>query len=258
MSATSVEWGDVTGNSRMKMRQVAALHQAIDRHCSRRTTLQQFLRLAADVPLVIAPAQFIWTTFERASSPNAAEAPLSRPPAVIAPSCRALCAAMIMRGHDEFNEHVKAPADGSPDAAFAQLSGGTTAASTTERHGNTLHPHQSDFVISPPRPASAPPPLRPVLLKVTSFGSSSDRLAKPSGLGEEELQRRSSFSRTQIPDPNTPRRAAYSEMDDAALLREVEAGLALQAARPAGMSRLQMQHSGSNEFNIANFTGRPL
>jgi len=51
--------------SRQALKNISAVHQAIDRHCSQSVTYDQFIRLAADVPLVIAPAQFTWTTFER-------------------------------------------------------------------------------------------------------------------------------------------------------------------------------------------------
>ena len=101
--SSSSEWGD-TGRSLKAVKNVSAVHKAIDRCCGEAdVTFSLFQRLAADLPLVIAPAHFIWSTFERAS-PQAAQCSgnLAHPTPVISPSCKVLCAAMALRGHREF------------------------------------------------------------------------------------------------------------------------------------------------------------
>ena len=60
-------WGDTVGVRSRAQADVKTCLAGIKRACPNcKLTLQVFEAIAADVPLLVAPAAFIWTTFERA------------------------------------------------------------------------------------------------------------------------------------------------------------------------------------------------
>jgi len=62
-------WGDAQGRHDRAARDLRSCHKTIDALCPFETvTYQQFERLAMDMPLILAPAVLVWTTFERACS----------------------------------------------------------------------------------------------------------------------------------------------------------------------------------------------
>ena len=59
-------WGDTVGVRTRAQADVKTCLAGIKRACPNgKLTLQAFEAIAADVPLLVAPAAFIWTTFER-------------------------------------------------------------------------------------------------------------------------------------------------------------------------------------------------
>lgn len=60
-------WGDTVGVRSRAQADVKSCLAGIKRACpDGKLTLHTFEAVAADVPLLVAPAAFIWTTFERA------------------------------------------------------------------------------------------------------------------------------------------------------------------------------------------------
>ena len=61
------QWGDTVGPRSRAQADVKSCMAGIKRACpDGKLTLNTFEAVAADVPLLVAPAAFIWTTFERA------------------------------------------------------------------------------------------------------------------------------------------------------------------------------------------------
>lgn len=60
------EWGDVHGRRNRAVKDMKQCYKAIEERCGEQVPFAQFERLAADMPLLVAPAAFTWAIFERA------------------------------------------------------------------------------------------------------------------------------------------------------------------------------------------------
>ena len=91
------EWGD-TGRSQKTAKNLEAVHRTIDRFCGEEQLSLDFAlfqRLADELPLIIAPAHFLWSTFDSACSPRPWHAACRSHPLPAAPprpACPSYCA----------------------------------------------------------------------------------------------------------------------------------------------------------------------
>lgn len=198
-----------------------------------------------------------------------------RGPPDIAPSCKALCSAMLLRGHAEFALRTRS------DALTRHTR--TPAVAAALEHMARQHLTRQ---ASLPRSAAEPPPppfpsreLQREFSRSVSFGSaavlasstgprasaadlrraSSSVAASPTAAAQPALNvARDTAPAARLPaapaaapaarsatppassEPKQKKQSEYRDMDEESLARAVEAQLALQAARPQGVSRLTM------------------
>ena len=137
------EWGDTAKESKDAHKSLQTVFALIDGVCPGAfCSASEFQALSLEMPLVLAPAQFVWDTFE-----------------LLAADCRELCTAMLLRGHACFEQRENGVRAALPEQpAERQKLRRPRFKHSAEPQAEPPQPMPADDWERPPRPPREEPP----------------------------------------------------------------------------------------------------